>query len=54
MRRIEALTGEAALRHVQETEDLLQEAARALKRPRKEMPVQNRKTENRLKDGTTR
>ncbi|MEW5901294.1 MAG: alanine--tRNA ligase, partial [Acidobacteriota bacterium] len=37
MRRIEALTGEAALRHVQETDELLAEIQAALASPRKDV-----------------
>jgi alanyl-tRNA synthetase len=40
MRRIEAQTGGEALRHVQETERLLDEACRALNVPRMELPAQ--------------
>jgi len=40
LRRIEALTGEEALRHVQEADRLLQESSRLLNIPRRDLPVQ--------------
>jgi alanyl-tRNA synthetase len=40
MRRIEALTGEEALKHVQDTEELLDEVQKALNSPKKEMLTQ--------------
>jgi len=50
MRRIEALTGEAALVHVQDTEDLVAEAARALNTTPKEMAGQVEKLKSALKE----
>jgi len=40
MRRIEALTGEEALKHVQDTEELLDEVQKALNSPKKEVLAQ--------------
>lgn len=50
MRRIEAITGEAAVRYVQENEDLLQELQAALNSPRKELLPQLDKLRNALKE----
>jgi alanyl-tRNA synthetase len=50
MRRIEALTGAGALIHVQETEEILQAAARALNASRKDLPVQIEKIKDQLRD----
>ena len=40
MRRIEALTGEEALKHVQDTEELVDEVQKALSSPKKELLTQ--------------
>jgi len=50
MRRIEALTGEAALHHVQESERLIGESARFLNVPRKNLAVQIEKMRDLLRE----
>lgn len=50
MRRIEALTGEEALKHIQETEDLLIEVQEIVNSPRNELPFQIRKLIESLKE----
>ena len=50
MRRIEALTGDEALEHVQETEEVLQDAARALNVSRKDLLAQIEKIKDQLRD----
>lgn len=50
MRRIEALTGEEALKHVQETEEMALEIQQALNSPRKELLSQVDRLKNALKD----
>jgi alanyl-tRNA synthetase len=50
MRRIEALTGAEALAHVQETEELLQEAARSLNTSRREIGDQIEKLKDQVRE----
>jgi alanyl-tRNA synthetase len=50
VRRIEALTGEAAVVHIQRQKKLLQEAARALKAPVEELPERIKLVQKQLKD----
>jgi alanyl-tRNA synthetase len=50
MRRIEALTGEEALKHVQETEEMALEIQQALNSPRKQLLSQVDRLKNALKD----
>jgi alanyl-tRNA synthetase len=50
MRRIEALTGAEALIHVQETEEILQDAARSLNTSRKDLPDQIEKIKDLVRD----
>lgn len=50
MRRIEALTGEEALKHVQETEELVTEVQKALNSSRKELLTQIDKLKDSLKE----
>jgi alanyl-tRNA synthetase len=50
MRRIEALTGEEALRHVQESERILAEAARILNAPRPDVAVQIEKLKDQIRE----
>ena len=50
MRRIEAQTGEEALKHVQETDRLLQEASQALNVPRRDLPAQIERLKNEIKE----
>jgi alanyl-tRNA synthetase len=50
VRRIEALTGEAALAHVQHQRKLLREAARALKAPVEELPARIEQLQGQLRD----
>lgn len=50
MRRIEALTGEEALRYIQESEDLLDEIQEALSTSRKEILHQIHRLKERLRD----
>ncbi|MBM3310522.1 MAG: alanine--tRNA ligase [Candidatus Aminicenantes bacterium] len=50
LRRIEALSGEEALRHVQESDRLLQEASRVLNVSRRDLPAQVERLQAELKD----
>jgi len=50
MRRIEALTGEEALKHIQETEELLNEVQQALNSPKKELITQVDRLKSSLKE----
>jgi alanyl-tRNA synthetase len=50
VRRIEALTGEAAVEHIQHQKKLLQEAARALKAPVDELPARIGELQKQLKE----
>ena len=50
LRRIEALTGEAALAHVQETETLFDEVLRALAASRRDAPAQAEKLRDQLRE----
>ena len=50
MRRIEALTGAEALVHVQETDEILQEAARALDTSRKDLPEKIEKIKDQVRE----
>jgi alanyl-tRNA synthetase len=50
MRRIEAVTGEEALRHAQETEDILADIQGLLASPRKEIPQHVDKLKTQLAD----
>ena len=50
MRRIEALTGAEALGHIQETEEILHEAARALNTSRLDLPDQIEKIKEQFRD----
>ena len=50
MRRIEALTGEEALRHVQESERILADAARILNVPRPDVAVQIEKLKDQIRE----
>jgi len=50
MRRIEALTGAEALSYVQETDEILQEAARALNTSRRDLPEQIEKIKDQVRD----
>ncbi len=50
MRRIEALTGEEALKHVQDTEELVDEVQKALSAPRKEVLTQIDKLKDSVKE----
>ncbi len=50
MRRIEAVTGEEALKYVQETDRLVQETAKALSAARKDVPVHILKLQDQIKE----
>ncbi|NQT79240.1 MAG: alanine--tRNA ligase [Candidatus Aminicenantes bacterium] len=50
MRRIEALTGEEALKHIQETEELLNEVQQALNSPKKDLITQIDRLKSSLKE----
>jgi alanyl-tRNA synthetase len=50
MRRIEALSGEAALMHVQDEEDILQEILRVMNSPKKDLMEHINKLKNTVKD----
>src|SRR5262245_56424498 len=50
VRRIEALTGDAAVAHIQHQKKLLQEAARALKAPVEELPERIEQLQKQLKE----
>jgi alanyl-tRNA synthetase len=50
MRRIEALTGEEALKHVQDTEELVAEVQQALNSPKKEVLAQIDKLKHSLRE----
>ena len=50
MRRIEALTGEEALKHIQETEELMDEVQQVLGSPKKELIAQIERLKDSLKE----
>jgi alanyl-tRNA synthetase len=50
MRRIEALTGEEALKHIQETEEIVDEVQKALSSPKKELLTQIGKLKDSLRE----
>lgn len=50
MRRIEALTGEEALKHIQETEELMDEVQQVLNSPKKELITQIERLKDSLKE----